>query len=316
MNTFLQICGGIGGLVLLYYGADGLVRGSVAVATKMKIPPLVIGLTLVAFGTSAPELVVSIGASLNGHGDVSIGNVVGSNICNIALILGVCAMITPLNVNPKLFKLDVPLMLLSSIVLSVFCYLTGGVNRWESLVFLTGIILYTSWSLFASKRDGEQPQETDENAGGDMRLPLALLLAIAGLFCLICGGKLLVNSAVSIAKVFDVPEAVIGLTVVAIGTSMPELATSIVAALKGEKDIAIGNVVGSNIFNILAILGVAPMIAPTSAPGISMVDLGLMTGLSALLIPMMKTGMIISRREGCILFLIYIGYTIWLISCS
>ena len=200
MNTFLQICGGIGGLVLLYYGADGLVRGSVAVATKMKIPPLVIGLTLVAFGTSAPELVVSIGASLNGHGDVSIGNVVGSNICNIALILGVCAMITPLNVNPKLFKLDVPLMLLSSIVLGVFCYFTGGVNRWESLVFLTGIILYTSWSLFASKRDGEQPQETDENAGGDMRLPLALLLAIAGLFCLICGGKLLVNSAVSIAK--------------------------------------------------------------------------------------------------------------------
>ena len=316
MEMFKFIGLGVAGVVLLYFGAEFLIRGGVAVARRLKVSPLLIGLTLVAFGTSAPELVVSIGASLNGHGDVSIGNVVGSNICNIALILGVCAMITPLNVNPKLFKLDVPLMLLSSIVLGVFCYFTGGVNRWESLVFLTGIILYTSWSLFASKRDGEQPQETDENAGGDMRLPLALLLAIAGLFCLICGGKLLVNSAVSIAKVFDVPEAVIGLTVVAVGTSMPELATSIVAALKGEKDIAIGNVVGSNIFNILAILGVAPMIAPISAPGISMVDLGLMTGLSALLIPMMKTGMIISRREGCILFLIYIGYTIWLISCS
>lgn len=312
MNTFLQICGGIGGLVLLYYGADGLVRGSVAVATKMKIPPLVIGLTLVAFGTSAPELVVSIGASLNGHGDVSIGNVVGSNICNIALILGVCAMITPLNVNPKLFKLDVPLMLLSSIVLGVFCYFTGGVNRWESLVFLTGIILYTSWSLFASKRDGEQPQETDENAGGDMRLPLALLLAIAGLFCLICGGKLLVNSAVSIAKVFDVPEAVIGLTVVAIGTSMPELATSIVAALKGEKDIAIGNVVGSNIFNILAILGVAPLFAPIYAPGISWVDMGLMIFVSLILYPIMKTGSVISRKEGVFLFLLYTVYTVWL----
>ncbi len=318
MTTFLQVCAGCIGLVLLYYGAEFLVKGSVAVATRMKISTLVIGLTLVAFGTSAPELVVSVDAALNGHGDVSIGNIVGSNICNIALILGLCSMITPLNVNKKLFRLDVPLMIAASILLTGFYAMSGGIERWQGAILFAGVIAYTVWSLYDARKETpvqerELPAEAETPAEKLLPVPLALLFAVIGLAALIGGGKLLVNSAVYIAKLFSVPEAVIGLTVVAVGTSLPELVTSVVAALHGEKDIAIGNVVGSNIFNILAILGITPLIAPIYAPGISYIDMALMVGLSVLLYPFMKTGYRVSRREGLCLFLVYVGYTVWLI---
>ncbi len=323
MTTFLQIAGGCAGLVLLYYGAEFLIKGGVAIARRLNISTLVIGLTLVAFGTSAPEFVVSLSASLDGHGDVSIANIIGSNICNIALILGLCAMITPLQVNPKLFKLDVPLMILASVVLSVFYVVSGGVSFWQGAFLFAGVIAYTCWSLYAAKRETAMQTSaatvvSAETSAADktaklLPVPVALCAALLGLAALVGGGKLLVNSAVYIAKLFAVPEVVIGLTIVAVGTSLPELVTSVIAALHGEKDIAIGNVVGSNIFNILAILGLAPMISPIYAPGLSYIDLGLMLVLSLLLYPLMKTGGILSRREGTFLFLVYAAYTIWLI---
>ena len=312
MQTVINLLYGAAGLVLLYYGAEFLVKGGVKIAQKMKISPLVVGLTLVAFATSAPELVVSVDASLKGHGDISIGNVVGSNICNIALILGVCAMITPLTVNKKLFKVDVPLMIGSAAVLSIFCLMSHGVNRWQGLILFAGIITYTVTSIRTARKEEAGNAEGEEDSS-DVNLLVAVLLVAGGLGMLVGGAKLFVNSAVYLAKLFKVSDAVIGLTVVAVGTSLPELATSVVAAIKGEKDIAIGNVVGSNIFNVLAICGITPFIAPISAPGISWVDLAMMMGVSVLLYPLMKTGFTISRKEGVLLFAIYVGYTVYLI---
>ena len=312
MQTVINLLYGAAGLVLLYYGAEFLVKGGVKIAQKMKISPLVVGLTLVAFATSAPELVVSVDASLKGHGDISIGNVVGSNICNIALILGVCAMITPLTVNKKLFKVDVPLMIGSAAVLSIFCLMSHGVNHWQGLILFAGIITYTVTSIRTARKEEAGNAEAGEDSS-DVNLLVAVLFVAGGLGMLVGGAKLFVNSAVYLAKLFKVSDAVIGLTVVAVGTSLPELATSVVAAIKGEKDIAIGNVVGSNIFNVLAICGITPFIAPISAPGISWVDLAMMIGVSVLLYPLMKTGFTISRKEGVLLFAIYVGYTVYLI---
>ena len=312
MQTVINLLYGAAGLVLLYYGAEFLVKGGVKIAQKMKISPLVVGLTLVAFATSAPELVVSVDASLKGHGDISIGNVVGSNICNIALILGVCSMITPLTVNKKLFKVDVPLMIGSAAVLSIFCLMSHGVNRWQGLILFAGIITYTVTSIRTARKEESGNAEAGEDSS-DVNQLVAVLFVAGGLGMLVGGAKLFVNSAVYLAKLFKVSDAVIGLTVVAVGTSLPELATSVVAAIKGEKDIAIGNVVGSNIFNVLAICGITPFIAPISAPGISWVDLAMMMGVSVLLYPLMKTGFTISRKEGVLLFAIYVGYTVYLI---
>lgn len=311
MSVLSVICG-ISGLVLLYYGAEFLVKGGSSIALKMKISPLVIGLTLVAYATSAPELVVSVDAALKGLGDVSIGNVVGSNICNIALILGLCAVITPLRVNEGLLKRDVWLMIAAALIL-LGCYaLNSGVNRVEGAFLLAGCIGYTVWSIYDSRR------QNNADAGADIpktqyNLVVAILMVAGGLAALVIGAKLFVNSAIDLAKWCGVSDAVIGLTVVAVGTSLPELATSVVAAIRKEQDIAIGNVIGSNIFNILAILGVAPLICPIRTENISYVDMALMVFLSILLYPVMKSGMKISRREGAILLLVYIGYTTYLI---
>lgn len=319
MTAYLQICGGLIGLILLYYGAEFLVKGGVNIATRLKISPLVIGLTLVAFATSAPELVVSVDSALKGMGNISIGNVVGSNICNITLILGLCAVITPLRVNRKLFRLDVPALILSCLVFAGFCYYTKGINRWQGLLFVIAIIAYTVWSIAKAKQIEKKnmkiAHDAEEKFGSEREFPvtLALVLIAAGLAGLIGGAKLFVGCAVYIAKALSVSDAVIGLTIVAVGTSLPELATSVVAAIKGEKDIAIGNVVGSNIFNVLAIMGLAPLFRPLHAPGISPVDLGLMVFCTLVLYPIMKTGYRISRKEGLFLLLVYIAYTIWLI---
>lgn len=319
MTAYLQICGGLIGLILLYYGAEFLVKGGVNIATRLKISPLVIGLTLVAFATSAPELVVSVDSALKGMGNISIGNVVGSNICNITLILGLCAVITPLRVNRKLFRLDVPALILSCLVFAGFCYYTKGINRWQGLLFVIAIIAYTVWSIAKAKQIEKKnmkiAHDAEEKFGSEREFPvtLALVLIAAGLAGLIGGAKLFIGCAVYIAKALSVSDAVIGLTIVAVGTSLPELATSVVAAIKGEKDIAIGNVVGSNIFNVLAIMGLAPLFRPLHAPGISPVDLGLMVFCTLVLYPIMKTGYKISRKEGIFLLLVYIAYTIWLI---
>ena len=300
------------GLGLLYYGADYLVKGGASIALKLKVSPLVIGLTLVAYGTSAPELVVSVDAALKGLGDVSIGNVVGSNICNIALILGLCATITPLRVNPELLKKDIWIMIGSCAILLGFFALNGGVNRWEAALLLAGSLTYTLWS-FHSSRKAEKTTPVEEMPETRYSVWFSLLMVMGGLAALVGGAKLFVNAAIVIAHSCGVSEAVIGLTVVAVGTSLPELATSVVAAVKKEQDIAIGNVVGSNIFNILAILGVAPLISPIQTQGISYVDMFLMLGVTVLLYPFMKSGMKISRKEGIAFLVIYILYTVYLI---
>ncbi len=312
METFLQIAGGIAGIALLYYGAEYLIKGGVSIAKKLKVPSLIIGLTLVAFGTSAPELVVSIDATLNGSGDISIGNVVGSNICNIALILGLSALISPLPVNKKLLRFDLPLLTAASIAMAVFCLISGGITRWQGAIFFAAIISYTVYSICSGKKEGNTGDRDEVADCNIYPYWISAIMVIAGLAGLICGAKLFVNAAIFIARACEISEAVIGLTVVALGTSLPELATSIVAAIKGEQDIAIGNVIGSNMFNILCILGIAPLITPIHAPAIDMVDLGTMLFLTFTLFPMMRSGWKISRFEGGFLLLIYIAYTAYL----
>lgn len=323
MSSFLTIAGGVVGIALLYYGAEYLIKGGVSIALKMQVSTLVIGLTLVAFGTSMPEFVVSADAAIKGAqgvagaGDISIGNVVGSNICNIALILGLCAVIRPLPVNKQFLKNEVWWMLGSAILLAVFHYFFQGLSRWAGAIFLLGIIAFTCLSyrsgrkLEMQKSQEEKAAEIQENAGKILPVGLSLVMVIGGLLALVGGGKLFVNSAVLIAQLMGISEAVIGLTIVAVGTSMPELATSVVAAIKGENDIAIANVVGSNIFNILAILGVAPLIAPIKSAGISMTDMYIMLGVSILLIAFMKQRKI-NRWMGAIFLVIYTAYTVWL----
>ena len=311
MQTFLQITGGIAGIALLYYGAEFLIKGGVSIALKLKVPALVIGLTLVAFGTSAPELVVSVDATLKGSGDISIGNVVGSNICNIALILGLSVLIAPLAVQKKLLRFDLPLLTAVSILLMIFLLSSQGITRWQGIIFFTGIVVYTVYSIYAGKKDGA---DGDDDVVNSKIYPywLSAAMVAGGLAGLIIGAKLFVNAAIFIARAGGVSDAVIGLTVVALGTSLPELATSVVAAFKNEHDIAIGNVIGSNIFNILCILGVAPIISPIHAPQINIVDISVMMFVTLALFPIMRSKWSINRLEGAFLLLIYIGYTAYL----
>ena len=323
MGNFFIIIGGIAGIALLYYGAEWLIKGGVSIALKMQVSTLVIGLTLVAFGTSMPEFAVSTDAAIKGAqgvagaGDISIGNVVGSNICNIALILGLCAAIRPLPVNKQFLKTDVWWMIGSAMLLTVFHFFSRGLSRWAGAFFLLGIIAFTYLSyrsgrkLELQKSEEEKSAEIRENSGKILPVGLSLLFAAGGLAALVCGGKLFVNAAVLIAQLMGISEAVIGLTIVAVGTSMPELATSVVATIKGENDIAIANVVGSNIFNTLGILGVAPLIAPINSAGISMIDMYTMLGVSILLISFMKP-LKINRWMGAFFLVIYAAYTTYL----
>lgn len=252
-------------LFALYIGAGWLVKGSTEIALKANISQLVIGLTIVAFGTSAPELVVSINASLSGQGDIAIGNVVGSNIFNIASILGISAAIHPLQAKRQLTKIDIPILLLATILLTVLFW-NGELGRLEGALFLLGIILYTLFSLYFSRK---HEKKIEEQNGELEKQPdpwyKDVLYILGGLAVLIFASHLLITNAVSIAKEVGVSEAVIGLTLVAAGTSLPEMATSVVAALKKNPDIAIGNIVGSNLFNILAIAGTSSVIQPIIA---------------------------------------------------
>ena len=322
MSIALNLLYGALGVAALYYGAEFLVKGGVNIARKLHISPLVIGLTLVAFATSAPELVVSVNAALTGNPDISLGNVVGSNICNIALILGLCAAIAPVKVDRQLFRVDVPVMLLAAVLLVVFYLATGGIGRVFAAVFLAVFTVYMAWNVRQARRNEKLEPEVVKEAedaivqsAGQKELHwlLAVLLVAAGLALLVGGAKLFLTGSVFFARLMNVSDAVIGLTVVAVGTSLPELATSIVAAVKGENDIAVGNVVGSNIFNVLLILGVAPLITPLENATLSVVDMGVMLFCSVILLPFMRTGWKLSRPEGVFLLLTYIAYTAWLI---
>lgn len=297
-------------LAVLYFGADFLVKGSSSLAVRFGISPLVVGLTVVAFGTSAPELLVSVQSALDGNPGIAVGNVMGSNVFNVCAILGISAMIYPLRVNPRLIRFDMPVMLLAT-VLFIIIFRAGEFPRWAGILFFAGICIYMVYCVYKAKRgevveDGEEMKPTKS-------WMLDVVFVIAGLGLLVWGSGLLVDNAVVIAKALGWSEAVIGLTIVAAGTSMPELATSVVAAIKKRTDIAIGNVVGSNIFNLLAVLGLTATISPVETNLINWLDMGVMLGSSLLLLPFMRTGFRIARPEGIVLFLIYVGYTAYLI---
>ena len=321
MSVFVSLLWLAIGSAALYYGAEWLVGGGSKTAKKLGISPLIIGLTLVAYGTSAPELVVSVDSALAGQGGISIGNVVGSNICNIALILGLCAIITPLTVNRAMLKSDVPVMALTAVAFCLIYWWQDGIGRLGGAILFAGFVLYNAKVIIGAKKEAalNHSVETAPEEDGDKAekpLYLYLLLAVLGLVVLVLGSKAFLKGAIEIAKLTGLSETVIGLTIVAVGTSLPELATSVVAAIKGERDIAIGNVVGSNIFNILLIMGVAPLITPLTGANIQPMDLIALLATTFLLIPFMITGFRLNRVEGAVLLAMYGAYTAWLISCA
>ncbi|HON10027.1 MAG TPA: calcium/sodium antiporter, partial [Chitinispirillaceae bacterium] len=294
----------LAGLVLLYFGAEGLVRGSASLALRFGMTPLMVGLTIVAFGTSSPELVVSIKAAFNGFGDIAVGNVVGSNIFNIAVILGFAALVRPLKVKDQILRTDTPIMIAVSLLLVLFLR-DRMITRPEAAILAAGIIAYMILSVHLSRKEAAS---ADIPAKTGKSLLLDLLFVVGGLGMLIAGSNFLVNGTVKLATYLGVSQAVIGLTIVAAGTSFPELATSVVAGIRGEDDIAIGNIIGSNIFNILCILGVAPFFGQVKTGGIQVLDLAFMLGTSALLLPLMWPKLRIGRAGGMLLVLLYGSY--------
>ncbi|MCA9132554.1 MAG: calcium/sodium antiporter [Planctomycetales bacterium] len=309
-----------GGLVVLVGGGELLVRGAAKLAAALSISPLVIGLTVVAFGTSAPELAVSVRASFAGSADLAVGNVVGSNIFNVLFILGLSALLVPLLVASEVIRRDVPLMIGISLLLLALS-LDGHLGRLDGALLFAGIIAYTSWCIRASRRENAAIQaEFAQEWSAEAMPPLTLLrnlgLIAIGLLLLVIGSSWLVDGAVLIAQGFGVSQLVIGLTIVAAGTSLPEVATSVIAALKGERDIAVGNVVGSNIFNILSVLGLSALVAPAgiqvSDAALSF-DLPIMVAVAVACWPIFVTGNLIARWEGAVFFFYYIAYTLHMI---
>lgn len=301
-------------IVLLYFGADLLVKGSSSLALRMKVAPLIVGLTVVAFGTSMPEMIVSLKASFSGNSALSLGNVLGSNIFNLCVILGLASLIHPLQVQSGLVRRDVPVVILSSFLVILF-FRDGVLSRVESLAFLFFFLVYTGWTIRPALKKKEKTlnDEFKEYLSPKTSTPLFCILFIGGGLGLLVGGAhFLVLGSVSLARHFGVSEAVIGLTIVAAGTSLPELATSVVAALKKEPDISVGNIIGSNIFNILAVLGGAGAVRPLAANGITWTDMGAFVLASCLTFPFLKSGFRLSRPEGGILFTLYIVYMILL----
>ena len=321
MNDLLWAWLRIGiGLALLVGGGEFLVRGASRLATAVRISPLVIGLTVVAFGTSAPELAVSVQAALAGSADLAIGNVVGSNIFNVLFILGLSALIVPLVVSSQLIRWDVPVMIGVSLLTLVFSW-DGSINRLEGLVLFVGIVAYTWWCVRQSRKESRELQaefaQEWPNAVDQPRMRVSDLgLIVLGLILLGGGSRLLIDGSVRIAESFGVSELVIGLTIVAAGTSLPEVVTSLVAAVRGERDIAVGNVVGSNIFNILCVLGLSGVIAPTGVEVSSAAlrfDIPVMIAVAAACLPIFFTGHVISRWEGGVFFFYYLAYTAYLV---
>jgi len=303
----------LAGLVLLFFGGEFLVKGSGALALRLGVSPLVAGLTVVAFGTSSPELLVSLQAALKGEGAIAVGNVVGSNSFNIGLILGVTALIFPLRVQLQILRFDAPLMVGVSLVLW-WMLRDSFLSRTEGILLVIGLVTYVIATVRIASRSGENADVTAEfeesvpkprgSAGRD-----AGLIGV-GLALLVVGSKLMLAGAISVAREVGVSEAVIGLTIVAAGTSLPEVAASLVAALKKEPDIALGNIVGSNLFNILGILGVSALARPLVAPGIGALDLWVMIGFALLLTIATTTARRLDRWEGGVLLLAYVAY-VW-----
>lgn len=311
----------IAGLALLILGAEVLVRGASKIAGALGISPLIIGLTVVSFGTSSPELAISIKGALSGQADIAMGNVIGSNIFNILFILGLSALIVPLYVSQQLIRFDVPLMIgLSGAVLLV-C-LDQMISRFEGMLLVAGLIVYIAVLAVVTLRKRSKENEDDQKSREDrtsqeeMNWLVNILFVVIGLGLLILGSRWFVTNAVSFASYLGVSELIIGLTIVAAGTSMPEVVTSVIAAIRGERDIAVGNVVGSNIFNILGVLGISTIIAPSGIPVSEAVigfDIPLMIAVAIACLPIFFTGGTINRWEGALFFCYYIAYTLYLV---
>ena len=305
-----------GGLLLLTAGADALVRGATSIARRVGISPLVIGLTVVALATSLPELLVSVGASLRGSPGVALGNVVGSNIANIGLILGTAAVLGPIGVKAQIIRIDAPILLVCSLAM-IGVGLDGTLSRIDGVVLVTALVGYIVFNIRMSRKEPEAAALQEEFGEGLAReLPLwkAVLFLISGLAGLLFGADLLVDGAVQVAASFGIPDAVVGLTIIAIGTSLPELATSVAAAYRGEGDIAIGNAIGSSIFNLLGILGATTVIHPLDAGSIAVEDLLVMTGFAVLVLPLLRSDVTLSRREGALLLTAYAAYIAWTVA--
>lgn len=292
------------GLVGLFFGGEALVRGSVSIAQRMSISPLIIGLTVVGFGTSTPELLVSVQAALKGVPDISVGNIVGSNIANILLIVGVTAIVWPIRVGAATVRWDTAFMIGSALLL-VPLFALGEIGRIAGFVLVSALAAYLFWTFLKSRHNTTEDKDVTFQAS----IVVSLLWVAFGLSALLFGARFLVDGAVSVARGFDVSEAFIGLTIVAVGTSLPELATSLIAALRRQSDIAIGNIIGSNIFNVLGILGVTALIAPIPVAGRFLTfDLPIMIGVSLLLAGLLLTRPQIGRGVGAVMLLGYAVY--------
>ncbi|MFP7723008.1 calcium/sodium antiporter [Lysobacter sp. A3-1-A15] len=310
------------GLIALVLGAELLVRGASRLALSLGISPLVVGLTIVAIGTSSPEVAVSVGAAIDGQTDIAVGNVVGSNIFNILLILGVSALIIPLLVNAQIVRQEVPIMIGASLLLLTFG-LDGRIGRLEAGALLALLVAYVVFLIVQSRREQQNAALAAAVAGtapsadtGKRNLPLQLLLIAAGLGLLVLGSSWLVDASTELARAIGVSDLVIGLTIVAAGTSMPEVATSVMAAIRKERDIAIGNVVGSNIFNILGCLGLAGVVSSSGlplAPSVLNFDLWVMLAVAFACLPVFLTGRTIARWEGAVFIFYYVAYVAYLI---
>lgn len=292
------------GIVLVLWGADRLTDGAVAVAEKMKMPQIVIGLTIVAMGTSMPEFCVSLISALKGTSDLAVGNIVGSNIFNTLLIVGVSALVAPMSIMKTTVRKDIPFALVASALLLIMC-LDGDISRIDAAILFVMFLIFMYITLRGAKVQGTDLEEKEKKP---MATWLSVVWILVGLACLIGGSNLFVDGATVVATKLGVSEAVIGLTIVAGGTSLPELATSVVSARKGNSGIAIGNVLGSNVFNILAILGLTGVISPMTLKGITMTDLSMMV-ISIILIWLFSfTKYKIERWEGAILTVVFVGY--------
>jgi cation:H+ antiporter len=307
------------GFVFLVGGAELLVRGAARLAVSAGVSSLVVGLTVVAFGTSAPELAVSVMSALKGQADLALGNVVGSNIFNVLFILGISAVIVPLVVAQQLVRFDVPLMIAASIIV-VPMGLDGKIGRLEGLLLFGGVLCYTIFLIRQSRREGsaevKAEYETEFGTDGSAGWLKNTALVLIGVAALVVGSKWLVDGAVAIARAFQISELVIGLTVIAAGTSLPEVATSVVAAIRGERDIAVGNVVGSNIFNILCVLGLSSVVSPAGiavSPAAMRFDIPVMIAVALACLPIFFAGYRISRANGVLFLTMYAGYLAYLL---
>lgn len=316
----LTLLGFIAGLVLLLVGAELLVRGASRLALGLGIAPIVVGLTVVSIGTSAPEIAVSVGGAWSGSPDLALGNIVGSNIANVLLILGLVAVVTPLVVHRQLVWLDVPLMIAASVACVVMA-LDGTIARWEGALLVTGAVAYITFLLRTARAHPEHvPTDPELLEAPPRPAPLRqVVLIIGGLALLVGGARLLVQAATTAATALGLSELVIGLTVVAIGTSLPEVATSVLSALRGQRDLAVGNIVGSNIFNLLLVLGATALVAPAGVPvpdSALRFDLPVMTAVAVACLPIFFNGHCIARWEGALFLGYYVAYTAYLLMAA